>query len=395
MLAATAHSTTISTAIRIQSQPTHHLLLLEAGLSKAGITVYQAGRLVSFSALLGIFALTWRLLLLYTGNRNCAWTGTVLCTSTSLLTSWGTGRANRHARIFFAVAAFYQYSRYAIEGRDSLVLAGVFVIAAFSQSRRRSPVQPRSSCSFGSNAQSWRFSLAPQSEASWPPSRWRSTPLWADVSCRHSAREHESIRFREVSLSILDTRAVAAGQMVIVAVVGAKQAWRGHGRALFIYLGMAMAVLAVTAPKIGSDSNYQIESTILLILCACMALHSLNFFALLFGGSKTWITLLQIPLMMHVVLIIGSRRLGSWEPFPRSSSFALKLPPWGRTWRTAAGVISTALNAMIKFRGRDRGRATHLQAAGGVGSGRSRNPYAATLPPPRVFLLHHHSCLRT
>src|SRR5437667_9978146 len=63
---------------------------LEAGLSKAGLPIYQAGRLISFAAMLGIFALTWRLLLLYTGARYCAWTGTVLCMSTSLPLAWGT-----------------------------------------------------------------------------------------------------------------------------------------------------------------------------------------------------------------------------------------------------------------------------------------------------------------
>src|SRR5258706_239137 len=39
---------------------------LEAGLSKAGLPIYQSGRLISFAAMLGIFVLTWRLLLLYT-----------------------------------------------------------------------------------------------------------------------------------------------------------------------------------------------------------------------------------------------------------------------------------------------------------------------------------------
>src|SRR5712691_3687784 len=104
---------------------------LEAGLSKAGLPIYQAGRLISFAAMLGIFALTWRLLLLYTGDRHCAWTGTALCMSTSLIPSWGTVGQVDTLAIFLAIAAFYQYSRYTIEGRNTLVRAGVFVIAAF------------------------------------------------------------------------------------------------------------------------------------------------------------------------------------------------------------------------------------------------------------------------
>jgi hypothetical protein len=61
-------------------------------------------------------------------------------------------------------------------------------------------------------------------------------------------------------------------------------------------------VLAVTAPKIGSDANYQIETTMLLALCSCAALHALKFFPLTFRSSKSWITLLVITIAVHLVL---------------------------------------------------------------------------------------------
>jgi len=115
---------------------------------------------------------------------------------------------------------------------------------------------------------------------------------------------------------------------------------------------MAVAVLAVTAPKFGSDSNYQIESTVLLILCGCVALHSLNFFALLFRGSKTWITLLQIPLVMHVVLnyrITAPSLLGA---ISKEQQFRSQVAALGPHLADGGRVISTDLNSMVRLRGR-------------------------------------------
>jgi hypothetical protein len=114
---------------------------------------------------------------------------------------------------------------------------------------------------------------------------------------------------------------------------------------------MAVALLAVTAPKIGSDSNYQIEPTILLILCACAALHSLNFFSLIFRGSKTWITLLQIPLVMHVVLnyrIAGPVLLGA---ISKEQQFRSQVAALGPHLADGGRVISTDHNIMIRLRG--------------------------------------------
>src|SRR5579864_6808203 len=88
--------------------------LLQAALIKLGVPALQAGRLLSLSALAGIFWLAWRLLLLYTKERYYAWLGTLLCASTSLLLSWGTVGQVDTLALFFAIAGFYYYSRYSI-----------------------------------------------------------------------------------------------------------------------------------------------------------------------------------------------------------------------------------------------------------------------------------------
>jgi hypothetical protein len=127
---------------------------------------------------------------------------------------------------------------------------------------------------------------------------------------------------------------------------------RGQGRALFVYVAFALGIFVLTAPKIGSDLNYQIESTVLLIVCASAALHSIDFFGLLFRGSKSWLTLLQLPLA--VFLVVNFRitlrdvitRFGG-EQLARSEISTLRplLSDGGR-------VLSADYNAMVRLRGR-------------------------------------------
>src|SRR5271165_3842756 len=64
--------------------------LLEAGLHKLGLATVLAGRMLSFAALLGLIALSWQLLMLYTRDRYCAWLAAILTGSTALFLTWGT-----------------------------------------------------------------------------------------------------------------------------------------------------------------------------------------------------------------------------------------------------------------------------------------------------------------
>src|SRR6266481_1049521 len=59
-------------------------------LERLDVPPLAAGRLLSSSALLGIIALTWRLLGMCTSNRYARWTGTVLVGITANLWVWGT-----------------------------------------------------------------------------------------------------------------------------------------------------------------------------------------------------------------------------------------------------------------------------------------------------------------
>jgi hypothetical protein len=67
-------------------------------------------------------------------------------------------------------------------------------------------------------------------------------------------------------------------------------------------LAAAAGVMALTAPKIGSDLNYQLETMTVLCLCAGWSLHRLEFFPLWLRRDPGWVTLLEIPLLLHISL---------------------------------------------------------------------------------------------
>lgn len=276
--------------------------LLEAALIKAGLPAYLAGRLISFAALLGIFTLVWRIVMIYTRHYYYAWTGLILCVSTSLVLSWGTVGQVDTLAVYFAMLGVYYYSRYLIQGENTLWIAAVCTIAAFftKQTMLACPCAIFLSLWFRNRKLALKFAagvggacvvLVLCLTAALGP-RFLGNTVFANIN---------PFAWRKVAQHV-QYLSIFAGQLVIVAVVGFRAVMRSPAKALFLYLGLAGSVWGITVPKIGSDSNYQIETTVILILCTCVALHALDYFPLLFRGSKNWVTLLQIPLAIHLVL---------------------------------------------------------------------------------------------
>lgn len=326
--------------------------LLQAGLLKAGLPAYTAGRLISFAALLGIIWLSGRLTLLYTNDRLCAWIATLLAASSALLLSWGTvGQVDTLAALL-AMAAFYQFSRYQIRGEATLLWAAGLALLAFftKQTMLACPAaifvllwlrnrKPALEFGVGLALTAAAISLAINAALG---GRFLSNTVFANLNPYSLDKMLLHLKFALLS----------AGVLALVAAAGFRPAIRGQGRALYVYLVFALAIFVLTAPKIGSDLNYQIESTILLIVCACAALHSIDFFGLLFRGSKSWLTLLQLPLA--VFLVVNFRitlrdvitRAGG-EQLARSEISTLRplLADGGR-------VLAADYNAMVRLRGR-------------------------------------------
>ena len=237
---------------------------LESGLIRAGFSAVHAGRWISFAALLGLIALCGRIALLYTGDRNAAWVAALAAASSSLLGAWGTTGQVDTLAAFFALAAFYHYSRFHVRGESSLWIAGL--CAALALFTKQTMV------------------AAPTAIFVLLLMRDRKKALWfgaifaagvgAAVLAINAAldgrfltdtvlREHES---SSAARSFCCSRATLfrsrSGLLMIVAVSFGRMR-RGHALAPSVYLIMATLVFLGTAAKIGSDTNYQIESTLL------------------------------------------------------------------------------------------------------------------------------------
>ena len=351
-----AHDGTFYTSLRDYPytvnayMPTFYLL--DAGLIRLGVAPFIAGRLISFTALLGIFAVCWRLLKLYSGSQYCAWVGTLLCASTSVLLSWGTVGQVDTLAVFFGLTAFYHYARHRCGQQRALILAGVFVVlAVFTKQTMLAAPTAIFVCLLVDNwkrALTFGLSVAGIALAGvaglnlWTHGNFLLNTVFANMNPFVFEKFNQHLNYM----------LIAAGQLILAVAICARATWSGHGKTLLVYLGFAAAVLAVTAPKLGSDSNYQMETTIVLALSAALGVHAMGYFKHLFQGNRTWITLLHLPLAIHMVLNFRITfpfliaRVVKEQMFRQQVA---SLRPWVPT---SGRVLSTDLNAMVRLRGR-------------------------------------------
>ncbi|HYL34871.1 MAG TPA: hypothetical protein VEV17_03035 [Bryobacteraceae bacterium] len=325
--------------------------LLQAGLFKLGLAAYLAGRLISFCAFLGMVTLAWRLVLLYTQDRDYAWLGVLLCGSSALLLYWGTAAQVDTLAVFWALAAFYQYSRYAVLGERTLVWAGAFALLAFftKQSMLACPAaicillwrrRRQTALAFGM-CTGIVAAIAMLSLNAALGGRFLADTVLANLNPFSADKLLQHLQYA----------LLVAGPVLLVAAAGAKTAWRTSAGALLVYLGTALAVFVVIAPKVGSDLNYQIEFTSVSILCACIGLHSLGFLREVFSGSKRALTLLQLPLAVFLVVNYRVTFRNALERFAAEQGARVQTEAL-RPYISAPGpVISADYNALIRVRG--------------------------------------------
>jgi hypothetical protein len=327
--------------------------LLEAAMVRAKIPAPMAGRLVSFLSLLGLITMCWRLVLLYTGDRLAAWVAAVLAASSSLLMFWGTiGQVDTLA-VLLAVTAFYQYSRFHLLGESTLLLAGLFAgLAIFTkQTMVAVPAAIVVSLFMRDKKKALLFAVLFLAAAGGLVlaidralgGRFLSDTVVANMNPMDAAKFLLQLRyFGSVS-----------GCLLLVTAVTVRRIVRRRGLPMVIYLGFAAIMFLLTAPKIASDTNYQIETTVLLAICAAIGLHELNFFSLVFRGSKNWVTLLMLPLAVHAA--VGDRVavnlvIARWATEDLFREQIRQLRPYVDP--TAGRVISTDFNAMVRLRGK-------------------------------------------
>jgi hypothetical protein len=338
--------------------------LLEAGLTRLGLPVFTAGRLISFAALLALIVLCGKLAQLYTNCRYTAWCARLFAAASSLLLTWGTAAQVDTLAFTLAVAAFYQYSCFDIvhECRFSSWrspafsrLAGAFVFAVLATYTKQTALAAPAAICLLLFARNWKQGLA-------FGIAWGGTvaAIALALNTMMGGRFLADTVFANMNpmsgkklTAQLTQLASLSGGLLVIAGVGFGKARRSRGAGLLVYLGLAGAMFAVTAPKIGSDTNYQIETTALLAICAGVALHELNFFKLYFAGSKSAVTLLLLPAAIH--LAVGFRVAPNVVIFRAALERARNLQVEAlRPYVPAKGglVLATDYNAMVRLRQR-------------------------------------------
>ncbi len=327
--------------------------LLDAGLQKAGLPIYTAGRVISFAAALGIVALVWFLTLLYTKERYSAAMCALLCASSSLLFIWGTVGQVDVLALFWALAAFYLYSRYDLLGERTLIWAGACALLAFF-TKQTMLACPAAICLLlfftRRKMTAVKFALSCVAIAA-----IIVIPLNTALGGRFLAdtvRANLNPYSIPKLLSHLRFALLVAGPLMLVVLLGARQAIRKTGAAPFVYLGLAALVFLGSAPKTGSDLNYQLEFTILLIVCTGLSLHALEFFSLSFQRTRTWVTLLQLPL--GVFLVVNARTTASLllMRFAGERQSRVEVAAIQSTLADGGRVLSADYNAVVRLRGR-------------------------------------------
>ena len=274
---------------------------LVAVLYKLGIPLLLCGRLISILAVMGILYLVWKIVLLYTEDKLCAGTGVALAGITQLLMSWGTVGQVDVLAVSLTLASFYQYSRYHVLGEETLDWAAGFALAGLltKQTVISAPAaifvllalqSPKRALRFAGivggigGAIVWGLNAVLQGN-------FLANTVFGNLNPMALYKSGQHLRYIAAAMSPL----------LVVIVIGAPRAIETRMRAAFVYFGFAALVLLATAGKVGSDSNYQIETAILATVCSCFSLHSLQFFPLYYRSSKSLITLLLLPLAVYFV----------------------------------------------------------------------------------------------
>lgn len=300
-------------------------------LQKAGLPVLLSGRLISIFALAMTLWLARRLLGHWGVGLLERRTGLALLASAGVIGNWGVVAQSDSLALMFSVAALERYARYeqdrrytvlaaagmcillAILTKQSFLAAGAAITASlFLRETRRGLVFTGVmtvvgiATALGVNALTGGGYLENALLANLNPFAWSKLALHLEW-------------FLPVS-----------GSLALVALSGFARPG-GFLPPLHLYTAFSAGMWLVTAPKIGSDLNYQLEPTLALCLAAAWSLDRLRFFDLLARRDPGWVTLLQIPLLLHLVLNAGVAVQSSLTRIVRNrmaQQLTQELAPW-------------------------------------------------------------------
>lgn len=318
----------------------------------AGLPAVQAGRAVSLLSLAWLLYLVWSILRLYVPeDRRIAWLGVALCACSATLATWASvGQADLLA-VAFTAAAFREFSRHWLGAGDRLLLAraAAFVILGLFSKQTVLAVpaaiftalwlrRKGTSLKFAFATGAAGFALLAATEVFFD-GRFLANTVKANMNPLDGEKLRQQAGFWLAT----------GGGLAVIAWLGGRQLWRGVHRPLLLWTLAATAVLFLTAGKVGSDLNYQVEATVALVLTACVALHSLGFFTVVFTKVKSPAPLLLMPLLFFVVVnlrldlaLITSRYAKEVEFREQVRQLKPMLPEAGR-------VLSADVNVMQRL----------------------------------------------
>ncbi len=321
---------------------------LAAGLVKLGIPVLLADRSLSFVSLIALFWLVGRLGAVYGLPRREQRLTMALAGLTQILLGWGTvGQVDTMA-IAFSLAAFYHYARFERLGAASLdwaagwALAGLLtkqtVIAApmaiflLLLPRHRSAAL-RFALLVGGLGAALVLALNTMLDG-----RFLTNTVFANIN-----------PFALYKLRLpLEYFAIVLSPLLLPVLTSLPAARRDGVLAPYLYLGLAAAVFLLTAPKVGADSNYLIESSILLVLAAMIGLNRLGFFDLFARGSQGWVTLLVLPLALFVVQNVRVAVMDMETRWAREQRFAEQVVAVKPFLAVPGRVLSADSNSLMR-----------------------------------------------
>jgi hypothetical protein len=324
-----------------------------AGLDRLGLPPLLSGRLLAIGGLLGILLLSWKLLGRIVSDKYARWAGTLLVAGTANLWGWGTVGQVDILALMFSLAALDQYFRFrASEDTRALIWSAVWLGASLftKQTMVAAGVTIGVSLATSSPRRAFWFALGV------------GGVLLAGVLALNSATDgrffDNAVRANVNPFSVdkfrrhIEYLTLAGGSLIVIALAGARAAWRERSP-LYIYLATSAGLFLLIAAKLGSDLNYQLEILLALGLCAGWALDRLKFFPRLFSGDRSAVTLLQMPLLLHLIVNFGisaKTMIGrvALEPVKRQEAETLR----PLIEKAQGRVISVQIDPLLHTRGR-------------------------------------------
>ena len=321
-------------------------------LDRVGVPIYLAARAISILSLLGALWFGWRILArLVPEGAAARTTGLLLAAVTANLLYWGSVGQVDMLAVCWSLAAFSSFLDWRAGG-GSIWLAGLYVIlAVFTK---------QTALAVGAT-----IGLLLLWEDRRTAARWIPAVALVGVSIAAALQRATNGAYLDNAIfanlnpfqgdKLVDQGKyflLTSGGLLLTAACGVRHATRKTAP-LFLYTGLALAVWLLTAPKVGSDLNYQLEMGLLLALAAGVGLDQMGFFSAVIANRRTAITLLQIPIVLHVALnlTLTARTAAERAVFESAKTADIEAlrPYWGTAKRR---VLGGHYDATLQLRGR-------------------------------------------